>query len=489
MNRRYREILNIILNTDGYITGNELARLCNVSIRTIRRDIKEINVLLKEYNMEVYSSIKKGYFLNKEDKASFKKQNIIRKVLDYEYIMETPNSPRDRRMYILLKLMTKEGISVEELAESLYVSAATINNDIVVINKWLKSNLKLGISYSLNNGIGLKADEKEKRNIISWVLSIKTNISTISKYWSYLFQENNVINESRRLYQIVNVETKKFGYYLSGHSYQLLCYEILIAVNRCQLGFSLNNLYDKDDNLIPVINAIRENVEKELKVNLSKTEWVNLQEYFKSKQLVYRTSITNVATEEADCVVNEFIKIINCKFNFDLGSNTDNKYKLLLYIAPMINRLKHKHCIPQKINEKIIESYRTEFIMATEISHIMKYSLDLHVELIDLAYITVHLVSMCGIWRRKLNTAVVCDYDESILSLIKDKIQSNFGEKIKIIKFYDYQEFMYESEKNLKNVEFIITTSTIADITNIPFIKINPEVEQNDIDMITEYLI
>ena len=103
MNRRYREILNIILNTDGCITGNELARLCNVSIRTIRRDIKEINSLLREYNIEVDSSIKKGYFLNKENKDIFKKHNIIRKVLDYEYIIETPNLPRDRQMCILLK--------------------------------------------------------------------------------------------------------------------------------------------------------------------------------------------------------------------------------------------------------------------------------------------------------------------------------------------------------------------------------------------------
>ena len=131
MNRRYREILSTILNTDECITGNELTRLCNISIRTIRQDIKEINVLLKEYNMEIDSSVKKGYFLNKENKEILKKQNIIRKVFDYEYIIETPNLPIDRQIYILLKLTTKNYISVEELAESLYVSVPTINNDIL----------------------------------------------------------------------------------------------------------------------------------------------------------------------------------------------------------------------------------------------------------------------------------------------------------------------------------------------------------------------
>jgi len=487
LNRRYRDILSIILNTDECITGNELARLFEVNIRTIRQDIKEINVLLKEYDIEIDSNVKKGYYLNKKNKEILKKNNIIRKVLDYEYIMETPNSPVDRQMYILLKLTAKEYISVEEIAESLYVSEATVNKDIIFINKWLKKDLKLGISYSLNQGITLKANEKEKRNIISWVLSMKTNVSTISKYWNYLFKEKDaiIVERARELYHIVSAETKKYSYYLSGHSAQLLCYEILVAVKRCQLGFNLNDL---NDDLMPVIIEVREKVEKELEVNLSKTEWLNLQQYFKSKQFLNGTNIINIETEEAIYIVDEFLRTLHDKFNIDLSTNLDNKYKLLLYIAPMINRLKYRHCIPNKISEKITETYKTEFKMAIEIAHIIKRKLNFNVELIELAYITIQLVSMCGIERYKLDTAIVCDYDESIISFIKDKIDKNFREKIKISKLYDYQEFMYENQEKLKKIEFIITTSTIADITNIPFIRINPEIEQNDIDMISEYL-
>ena len=488
MNRRYREILSAILNTDECITGNELARLCNISIRTIRQDIKEINGLLEEYNIEIDSSVKKGYFLNKENKEILKKHNFIREVLDYEYIIETPNLPVDRQMYILLKLTTKKYVSVEELAEALYVSVATINNDILYINKWLKKDLKLGISYSLNEGITLKANENEKRNIISWVLSIKTNVSTISKYWNYLFEENDVIIKARDLYHIVSAETKKCNYYLSGHCAQLLCYEILVAVKRCQLGFNLNDSDDIKGELIPVIIDVREKVEKELELNLSEREWLNLQQYFKSKQFLHGTNIINIETEEVTYIVDEFLKTLHDKFKIDLTTNPDNKFKLLLYVVPMINRLRYRHCIPNKISEKVTQTYKTEFKMATVMAHIIKMKLNLNMELIELAYITIHLVSMCEMWRYKLNTAIVCDYDEAILSFIKDKIKNHFGEKIKITKFYDYQEFMFENDENLEKIEFIITTSTIADITNIPFIRINPEFEPNDIDMINEYI-
>jgi Transcriptional antiterminator len=490
LNRRHRDILNLILNTEEYITGNELAKLCNVTIRTIRRDIKDINDLLKEYQVEIDSRIKKGYFLNKRNKDILKKNNVIRKVLDYEYIVETPNLPLDRQIYILLKLTIKKYIYVEELAEALYVSTATVNNDIVLINKWLKHDLKLGISYSLNKGITLKADEKEKRNIISWVLSIRTNISTISKYWNYLFEEKDVIMKARELFHIVSAETQKFNYYLSGHSAQLFVYEILIAFNRYKLGFNLNAIDYINGELITTMINIREKVETKLGANLPEAEWLNLQQCFISKQFLHGTDIKNFETEEVIFIVDEFFRTLHEKFKIDLSAENpkDNKYKLILYVAPMINRLRYRHCISNKIDVKVTKNYKTEFEMASELTAIFKKKLNLDMELIELAYITIHLASMYGLWKYRLNIVIVCDYDEAIFSFIKDKIKYTFGEKIVISRLYDYQEFMYENKENLKMVDLIITTSTIADITDIPFIRINPEIEQNDIDMIKEYI-
>lgn len=488
LERRQRDILNLILNAEEYINGNELARFCNVTIRTIRKDIKEINNSLKSYNVKVDSNINKGYYLDKNSKDILKENNFIRKVLDHEYIIETPNLPVDRQIYILLKLTTKEYIYVEELSEELYVSVATINNDITFINRWLKKNLRLTISYSLNDGITLKAKEEEKRNIISWILAIRINISTVSKYWSYLFEEDDAVSISREIYHIVDAETKKYNYYLSGHSSQLLCYEILVAIKRQKLGFNLEDSDNESDVLMPVMIAIRKKVEEKLQVNLSETEWLNLQQYFKSRQFLKGTDTKNIETEEAVCVVEEFLIIICQKFKIDLSYNSANKYKLILYIAPMINRIKYRHCISNSIDEKVVKSHKTEFAMASEMGDIIKKKLNLDIAKIDLAYITLHLVSMCGIDNHKLNIIIVCDYDESVVSFIEARIKSCFGEKLELSRLYDYQGFMYENKDNLINVDLIITTSTIADITNIPFIRINPEVEQNDIDMITEYL-
>jgi lichenan operon transcriptional antiterminator len=487
LNRRYRDILSIILNTEEAITGSELAKFCKVSVRTIRQDIKDINILLKGYEVEISSNIKKGYFFDDKSKSIMKESNIIRKVLDYEYIIETPSIPIDRQMYILLKLIVKETMEVEELAEALYVSTATINNDVAAINKWLKKELNLRIVYSLYDGISLNVGEVEKRNIISWVLSRKTNVSTIAKYWNYIFEESDVIERARQLYHIVSANTKKHNYYLSGHSYQLLCYEILVVVKRCQLGFSLKEEDITKEcfvTVLPVLMDIRLEVEKLLRVKLSELEWLNIQCYFKSKQFLKPTSITNFENEEAMEIVDEFMQALKHKFQVDISSNTET---LLLYVSPMINRLRYKHCIAEKISDGITRTYKRQFEMASELAGIVKRRLKLNVELIELAYITVHLVAICETEERKLKTVIVCDYDEAIISLIKYKLNKLFGERVELLRALDYQEFMFEEEENLKDIDFIVTTSTIADITDIPFVKISPEFEQTDINMLSEY--
>jgi lichenan operon transcriptional antiterminator len=486
--RRYREILNIILNTDGYVTGSELAKLCNVSVRTIRVDIKKINNLLKEYNIKIDSIVKKGYCLTKVCKKLLKENDIIRSVWDYEYIAQVPNTPIERQMYIILKLTMREYIPVEELVDNLYVSTSTVNNDINSIKKWLKENLNLSIKYSLAKGIKLNCRERDKRNIIGWIIAKKSNASSIMKNCYYLFNHSDIVKDTDKLFPIMNSETKRYGYILSGHSTQFLCNQIFIAIQRCELGFNLDEEDKIEDVLLPVIVAVKEKIETQLKIKLPEIEWINLQQYFKSRQFISGTNLKNIETEEAFNVVNAFCKNVCKKFSINLAMYPKIKENLLLYVAPMINRLKFKHCIVNSIDENVIKVYPLEYQMAKEMIDVIKKGLNSNVKLIELAYITMHLVSIKEVWNKKFNTIIVCDFDESIISFIKNKIFTYLSEKILFCGSYTYQEFTFGLVENLDKIDFIITTATLAGRTNIPFAIISPTMEQKDFINLYEHL-
>lgn len=490
MIRRYREILNIILNTDGYVTGNELVKLCNVSIRTIRIDIKKINELLEEYNIKIDSSVKKGYYLTDNNKELLKENDIIRSVWDNEYIAQIPNTPIERQMYIILKLTMKTYISVEELIDKLYISTSTINNDINSIKKWLKENLKLSLNYSLNKGITLNCSESDKRNIIGWIIAKKSNASSIMKNCYYLFNHKEIVKFTDILFPIMNTETKKYGYILSGHSSQFLCNQIFIAIERNKLGFNLEEDDDNEiyDELLPVIIAIKEKIRTQLEVILPEIEWLNLQQYFKSRQFIYGTDLKNIETKESIYILNTYFENVFKKFNINLAVYPKIKDNLLLYVAPMINRMKLKHCIVNSIDENIIQTYPSEYKMAIEMLNVVKNELDLNVKLIEIAYITMQLVSTKEVWNKKLKTIIVSDFDQSIISFIKNKIFKYLSEKISFCGFYTYQQFTFGLVENLEEIDFIITTATLAGRTKIPFAIISPTMEQKDFINLYEHL-
>lgn len=486
MNRRYREILNSILNTEGCITGAELAKHCNVSVRTVREDIKGLNELLMGHGIRIDAIINKGYCLNEENKRIIKQHSIMKSVLDHEDIMGAPASPLDRQMYILAKLTGGNRLHVDELADALHVSQSTINKDIASVKKWLKTKPKTDLQSSLNDGISLKADESTRRNIISWILGARLNASTISKYWQYLFGEKEINSSSAALYQIVRAKTNENGYYLSGHSSQSFCLEILAAAKRQQAGHTVTEA--PGSALSKVMAGIREDAEAFLGAPLPDAAWRLLQQQFEAKQFLFGTDTARLVDKETITVVDDFLGTIADKFNIKLNLHEEAREKLLLYIGPMLRRVRFSYCLPNPINESDIKTRQLEYKLAKEMATIIKRELGLPIGRIEIVYLSVLLESMNKFWKQKLRTAIVSDFDESVNSLLRENVAARFGDSLSIARLYTYQDFMYAPEEALAETDFVISTSTIAAITDIAFVVVHPIMGKKDFDSISDCL-
>ena len=487
MKRRYREILNSILNSEDFISGKELAELSNVSLRSIRKDISDINVLLSLYQIRIESQIRRGYHLIESDKQKLKDSDLIRKVLDYEYIVEIPSTPFDRQMYLLLRLTVQDNISIEEASSLLYVSQSTIIKDIDSIRKWLNKNLDYHVSCSLKEGIKLIADERGKRNLISWIFAQKINISVISKYSHYLYGDIRVIDRFRAIYSIVTFECNRYGVYLTGHSAQLFVLEIIIAFLRSYAGL-ISDPNNEEVSLNPFIISLRENIENSESIHLQLHDWVDIQTLFISKQFLFRTNPIYIVDGQSETIVDEFIKTVDERFSINLRSNPRNRERLCLYVGPMINRLKHHFPIPNKISESIKQYIQKSFILTQPLKEIVWNQLGLIINDIELVYIAIHLELMSKEWTAKLRTILVCDHDESIISYLRDRISHFFDEEITFVDHLSYLGFGDFMKLKTKNIDFIITTSNIADITEIPFVQISPIMDKYDVASIQTYL-
>ena len=69
MNARCREILNILLSSDSYITLAQIAEIMKVSKRSIYYDMCRINEWLNSYGIPELETVrKKGIFINVDTK-------------------------------------------------------------------------------------------------------------------------------------------------------------------------------------------------------------------------------------------------------------------------------------------------------------------------------------------------------------------------------------------------------------------------------------
>ncbi len=488
MNRRRREILNLLFNMDGYITGANLAEKCNVSLSTIRFDVKEINKELSQYDVAINSALKKGYYLTRQNKDIIRQNNIIRAVIDQEYISEMPSSPLERQLYILLKLTTVERLDIENLANILFISVSTLNNDVANARKWLKDRLNLSLRYSLKNGIRLSCSEYDKRNIIIWLMSKNTNESSTMKICNYLFGSKELTETNTILFEIINETTKKHGYFLSGHSLVLVSNLISVALARYRRGYHLLDQRFVNSGKLPVIAEIKERFEKATGELMPENEWDLIASYFLSCQFVKGTDHDKIKGQLTSVIIDDFYSQVELKHGYVLSGSKKLTGNLLIYIEPMLLRLKYNYPISNMIDENIVELYPLEFLLASEMAPVVQKQAQVDLKKSELAYLTLHLVATRSTWGEKIKTAIVCDFDESIKSFIETRIVEKYREQIEVVGWYTYQEFINGMVDDIDNVGLILTTATLADKTFIPLVMVSPFMAQRDINKIQEYL-
>ncbi|MBP9479707.1 MAG: helix-turn-helix domain-containing protein, partial [Sebaldella sp.] len=148
LKQRHIEILNLIIQDDRKLDIKYISEFFNVSERSIRYDIKEINEeffqndgnnILEIYEKKLISNIKR------EDLIA-----LIKLILPQKYMFTS----EERTEILLLEiLLFREKFTLQELSDELLISKATLRKDIRDINDNIK---EYNVSLLVNNNQGYK---------------------------------------------------------------------------------------------------------------------------------------------------------------------------------------------------------------------------------------------------------------------------------------------------------------------------------------------
>ncbi|WP_368263727.1 HTH domain-containing protein [Clostridium paraputrificum] len=166
INVRQENILKTLLRESKGLTINELSIKFDVSARTIRDDLKNINNFIKENGQNInYSTEEKIYYINYSDR-----KNIEKYFSKYELKSDwKPIEANQREVYILFLLImnNKTYITTENIADELYLSKTAIANDVKKVSKWIFQVVNKKVKTSKANGIIVDLTESEIRLLIS----------------------------------------------------------------------------------------------------------------------------------------------------------------------------------------------------------------------------------------------------------------------------------------------------------------------------------
>lgn len=134
---REKSIIELILKKSGFHSVSSIADYLQVSKRTIQRDLRNIEKLLKQFDLSIENE--SGLSINGTYQNIYRLIQTITTIKPFDYSLE------ERRLLELIKLFdANEPIKLAPFSKDLGVSITTLNTDLDELSKWLL-NYEVGI--------------------------------------------------------------------------------------------------------------------------------------------------------------------------------------------------------------------------------------------------------------------------------------------------------------------------------------------------------
>ena len=226
---REKKILHLLYKNENKFTTSQIAAELKVSPRTIKADIKKIREILEKNSCSIKTKQGVGLWLYYDEAGEQFLQSVLYEMKD-SYI-----SSDVRKYYVAayLLLHNKEYISMESIANLLYVSKGTIVNDVSeLISFWEK----FGITFIKKVKYGIKAEGSETQ--IRWALTdvLKKVGGKSGRIENEKIQTLFTKVRLESLKRIIRLAENRFHFVLTDISFDELLIQLAILITRVQMG-------------------------------------------------------------------------------------------------------------------------------------------------------------------------------------------------------------------------------------------------------------
>jgi mannitol operon transcriptional antiterminator len=495
---RERLILEILLAKNEEITVKELADEIDVSVRTIHRDLKGIEDILKDYHLSLVKKSGVGIQIIGED-AKIEELKLALFHLSYnEY------TPDERQTMILCTLLeATEPVKLIALANDLNVTIATISNDLTKLEGRL-NEFNLSLIRKRGYGVEIKGTETAKRRAMSNIIAenlneveflslVRENIQkkstqqtdSISERLLGLVEKKKLLIVEKAIEEI----NEELPYSIADSAYIGLVVHLALAIERILQGENINidQAYLESLQATPefkMAEKIVEKLTKVFKVYIPVAEVGYITMHLQGAKLRHdKEYLIEKSSFQVAIKAKSLIRFVEEKLNFDLTNNVSLFQGLVTHLKPALYRIKQNMRIINPLLPKIKEDYGDLFVIVKE--GVETIFSDLSVPDEEIGYLVMHFGSaLLGNQRAEdLRALIICSSGIGTSKMLATRIQQELPEikKLKNVSLFEL------SQINTEDYDLIISTINLPNFAK-EYIVVSPILTKEEIEKIRNYI-
>jgi len=487
VNTKYHKLLQILINENQKITGGELAKILQVSPRSIRSYLKEIDeILIKSNKGARVRSIKgQGYVLDIHDSKKFKE--FMQSISNPQE--EIPSEPFERVMYILFRFLTcNEFIKLENLADEMFSSKSTLLNDLKEVKNILnKYSLTLGSKP--NYGMKIEGNEKSIRFALADLLfkDKATETNQMRLFFPASRQQCKIISD------IVLAHIQEAGLNISDNSLENLVHHILISCTRVRFkqcitlpDSELRELKTKNEFIMA--SEVSRELEEKFQVHFNDQEVAYIEILIMGarlfdykKQEMTLDVVDEIIARAVDEAMSEVSKLLMLSLEDD-----ELRKALNMHLTNTLTRYKYSMNMFNPMLDAIKKTYPLAFDAGVAAGHVVEKICGIKVNEHESGYLALHFAAAIERSKSKIKPKrclIVCTTGLGSSRLLYYKLKSVFGDKLILVGPTELNNLdVYKAN----DVDFIISTVPLPDILEIPHIVVNTLLGDKEIDEISK---
>ena len=477
MNARQEKIIELLRESGGWMKGKDIALVMGVSTRTIRNDVETINASLTGAAIE--SSFQLGYHLKTQEAPVSRAKSVI------------PQTPEERRSFILKQLLRHRDININDLPEKVCVSLFTIESDLRVIRQWLADSSDLHLE-SGRNRIRLVGDEAAKRRLYKFLLSQEVEEN---------FLNMDTLNELYPDFDLTEIRDllaeceKRHGIEIRETAQSMVLMHVGIALTRV-LNFNPMERVEalKDLQETPQYQAAREfwdKIVRRFQVTAPEPEISQLALLFMGKGSGNYYKADTIPVNGKDISLEDLttamLEEVRKLYGVDLTTDSKLQEGLSLHLRGLLLRLRDRTQVDNVYLEELRWRFPLIYDMGVTASRKLHEILGIQLDPNEIGFLALHLGAAYTIHRKpsKYRAVVVFPSDQALATVVIEKIRRQFQDRMDVVAVLDAYE-----KKRVEdlNPDLILTTLPLDHGLNVPTVQLSVFYSQENESQIFQQL-